>query len=389
MAVANQVVPYARGKGLGGCSMINFMVNTRGAADDYNQWAKLAESEDWSWDIVKTRFKKMERYIQKIPDELKAYANPEPDAYGTNGDLDISVPFEENTTALLDAAFDFGYKKDLNANNGDPIGIGVSAATSFDGMRTTSASAHIVSGTPNLTIMVQSQAIKILFDGTKATGVQINGTKTAYTSKELPLLSGVGPAKELQTLNIDVIRDLPGVGKNLQDHCGVFTSDLIDDSICSRTSFINSKEEIEKTQKQWNEDRSGPLTVHYGSMCTAFLKEPSLYETSEFKSLEEATQNYIRSPTVPSYEIAFNGPVFPPQFVFEDPTTTCFTTAVILMNPQSRGSVTLKSTNPEEPPVVDTAYLTHPYDKIALIEAIRQSRKFLKHRPWANTGKDL
>jgi choline dehydrogenase-like flavoprotein len=198
------------------------------------------------------------------------------------------VPFEEDTTALLDAAYEYRYKKNLNGNDEDPTGISVEAAASYGRIRTISASAHVVSGTPNMTIMVVSRATKILFDGTKATaGVRINGTKTVYASKEvilradaidspkLLLLSDVSPANELQ-VGIIIVHDLPSVGKNLQDHCDVFTSELVDNSICSRSSSINSEEQIQKAQKQWNEDRSGSLTVHYGTVCRAFLQEPSL-----------------------------------------------------------------------------------------------------------------
>ncbi|CAO3670339.1 unnamed protein product [Umbelopsis vinacea] len=187
----------------------------------------------------------------------------EPDAYRTNGLFNIAVPFEEDTTALLDAAYEYRYKKNLNGNDEDPTGISVEAAASYGRIRTISASAHVVSGTPNMTFMVVSRATKILL------------------MPKLLLLSDVSPANELQ-VGMIIVHDLPSVGKNLQDHCDVFTSELVDNSICSRSSSINSEEQIQKAQKQWNEDRSGSLTVHYGTVCRAFLQEPSLkdYGTS-------------------------------------------------------------------------------------------------------------
>lgn len=72
------------------------------------------------------------------------------------------MPFEEDTTALLDAAYEYRYKKNLNGNDEDPTGISVEAAASYGRIRTISASAHVVSGTPNMTFMVVSRATKIL-----------------------------------------------------------------------------------------------------------------------------------------------------------------------------------------------------------------------------------
>jgi choline dehydrogenase-like flavoprotein len=75
--------------------------------------------------------------------------------------------------------------------------------------------------------------------------------------------------------------------------------------------------------------------------------------------------------------------------VFEDPKTSCFTMAVVLLNTQSRGSVTLKSSNPSDPPTVDVGYLTHPYDKKALIAAVRESRRLIKSSPLGKFWKGI
>ncbi|KAH8552859.1 glucose-methanol-choline oxidoreductase [Umbelopsis sp. PMI_123] len=352
-ALDGKVIPYSRGKGFGGCSMINCMVYTRGAVDDYAEWAKIVGT-------VQQRFQK----------NGTSYAELGPEYYRAEGTLNISVGFEENSTALMDAAEEVGWKMNFNLNSGNPIGVGMSAATQHDGMRITSALAHIRPDTPNLTIMSLSQVTKILFEGIKAIGVQVNGDTSLYASKEvilcagavdtpkLLLLSGIGPAKELESLDINVINDIPGIGKTLQDHCGVFITDIVDAAMSSRAPFIHDDALMDEARKQWGKDRTGPLSVHFNSLCAAFLKQEHL-------TLSDATKSYLQRPTIPALEIVFDGPPFPLDHVFEK-GTTCFSRVVILEHPESRGSVTLASKNPSDPPLVDINYLDHPFDRLTI-----------------------
>jgi choline dehydrogenase-like flavoprotein len=286
----------------------------------------------------------------------------------------------------MDAAYELGWEKNLDLNSGNPIGIGASHSTVYDGMRSTSSSAHIKLATPNMTVMVKSQATKIIFEGTTAIGVEINGKTTLHASKEvilcsgaldtpkLLLLSGVGPAKELEALDISIIKDLPGVGKNLQDHCGVFLADVVDSSISSRATFTKDQDLYEEALKQWYTDRTGPLSTHNSGLCLAFLKQDHLYDTPEFKSLSEQAKSYLQRPTVPSIEIAINGPAFPPGYQFGE-NEAGFSVGAMIMRPASRGSVTLNSNNPFDPPIIDPNYMTHPYDRLAFIDGIREARR--------------
>ena len=288
----------------------------------------------------------------------------------------------------MDAAYELGWKKNLDLNSGNPIGIGAAHSTVYDGLRSTSSSAHIQLATPNLTVMVKSQATKILFEGTTAIGVEVNGKTSVHASKEvilcsgaldtpkLLLLSGVGPAKELEALDISVVKDLPGVGKNLQDHCGVFLTDVVDSAISSRAPFTKNQDLYEDALKQWYTDRTGPLSTHNRGLCIAFLKQDHLYDTPEFKSLSEQEKCYLQRPTVPSIEIAFNGPEYPPGYPFGE-NETGFSVGVMAMRPASRGSVTLNSTNPFDPPIIDPNYMTHPYDRLAFIDGIREARRLV------------
>jgi choline dehydrogenase-like flavoprotein len=328
----------------------------------------------------------IEQYADKIGEEHKDYAELGPEYDQSSGTVGVSVHFEDESTELMDAAYELGWKKNLDLNSGNPIGIGASASTVYDGRRSTSSSAHIQLATPNLTVMVKSQATKILFEGTKAIGVEVNGNTSVYASKEiilssgsfdtpkLLLLSGVGPAKELEAHGINIVKDLPGIGKNMQDHCGVFIVDLVDSAMSSRAPFIHNQNLYEDALKQWYEDRTGPLSTHYRALCVAFLKQDHLYDTPEFKSVSEQTKSYLQRPTVPSLEIAFNGPTFPPGYMFGE-NVTCFSAGAMLMHPESRGSVTLKSKNPFDPPIIDPNYLSHTFDRLAFIDGVREARK--------------
>jgi choline dehydrogenase-like flavoprotein len=108
------------------------------------------------------------------------------------------------------------------------------------------------------------------------------------------------------------------------------------------------------------------------------LKQEHLYNTPEFQTLSDATKSKLQRPTIPSIELLFNGPVFPPDSIYEK-STTCFSVLAILVHGESRGSVTLMSANPSDPPAVDPNYMSHPFDRLSLIDAVREARKLIKN----------
>lgn len=151
---------------------------------------------------------------------------------------------------------------------------------------------------------------------------------------------------------------------------------------------MNSPEKMKAAHEQWALDQTGPLSVHFNSICIAFPKHPPLYDSEEFNSLDKFTQDYIRDPAVPAFELAFNGPLVPPTYVFQDTSDSFLSTAAILINPQSRGQITLQSSNPLEPPLIDLAYLTHPFDRLSLITATREAMRFVQTPIMARYRKD-
>lgn len=116
-------------------------------------------------------------------------------------------------------------------------------------------------------------------------------------------MSGIGPSLELSALGIPLVHDLPGVGKNLQDHLAMPMLSRVSSDFSDRWKYDASPELQETARKQWDEDRSGLLAYRHGSIATAFIKLPDLYETSEFKQLDAETQRHLREEAVPHYEL--------------------------------------------------------------------------------------
>lgn len=200
----------------------------------------------------------------------------------------------------------------------------------------------------------------------------------AIDSPKILLLSGIGKAAELEALGIKVVHELPGVGKNLQDHIIAPMSVLVDDALSDRYTFENDPEGIKRAREVWLKDGSGPLSHHHGSLLVGFLKLPALLGSEEFKALDAETREYLSRPSVPLFEMAAGLPMLP--LVFSKVTDKAYLCWVaILLNSQSRGEVTLRSVDPNDAPVINPKYLEHPYDRKALLESIRETMRFQQH----------
>jgi hypothetical protein len=215
-----------RGKALGGSSSINAMVYMRGHPWDYDHWAALG-NDGWSFRDVLPYFRKSE-HNEDFDDEL----------HGRGGPLNVARlrsmnPFQE---IYLEAARQAGFKLINDFNGADQEGIGIHQVTQKDGERWTAARAYLtphLASRSNLTVITGARARRMLFSGKRADGVEFRQgggihvfrarrelilAAGALQSPQLLMLSGIGAGAELQKFDIPVIHDLPGVGKNLQDH---------------------------------------------------------------------------------------------------------------------------------------------------------------------------
>jgi choline dehydrogenase-like flavoprotein len=174
----------------------------------------------------------------------------------------------------------------------------------------------------------------------------------------------------LEALGIPSKIDLPGVGKHLSDHVMAFMSVEVDGSLNDRTTFESNPDLISEAEALWATDHSGAFALQQSVLWGGFLKLPNLHDMPEFTSLPASTQRFLSRPTIPTYEFLLNLPLWPPGATLAK-GNTYLTFAAFLMHPQSQGSVTLRSKDPSEKPVITLNYLTHPYDAAAFRSAIR------------------
>ena len=216
----------ARGKVIGGSGSVNGQVFLRGLPEDYDSWA-AAGNDEWSFINVLPFFRKLETDLD-IRDDFHGGDGPIPVRRVARGQ---GLPVYE---AFLQAALDAGFPYDEDMNNPDTTGAGAVPMNNPGNVRMSAALTYLNPARHRLNLTVKGgvTARQVLFEGNRAVGVEVeSGGETfnvegseivlcagGIASPQLLLLSGVGPANELRDLGIPVVRDLPGVGKNLRDH---------------------------------------------------------------------------------------------------------------------------------------------------------------------------
>lgn len=326
-----------RGKVLGGSHSLNAMIWVRGASEDYDGWAAEG-NPGWAWDDVLPIFKSIENYVGAASD-----------LRGGEGLLDVTdayalVPIQQS---IVDAAVEIGltHNKDYNGHHLD--GISQEQITVRDGSRlsTYRAYVHPIVGHEDLTIETGAWVHRLLLDGERVVGVEYEQdgvlvqvqaadvvlSAGAIDSPRILLRSGMGPAAELEALGIEVVLDVPGVGKNLHDH------------LLSPVIFGTDKREVAppaagvsvtQTHLFWRSDPDLPVPdtqpIHF---------------------------------SVPMYEPWMQGP------------DTGFSLMAGMVTPRSRGSVTLTGADPRDPLAIDLAALADERDLVSLEASLRQCRE--------------
>jgi choline dehydrogenase len=334
-----------RGKVLGGSSAIHAMIHIRGNPRDFDHWNYLG-NEGWSYAEVLPYFNKSEDYIGGASHY-----------HGAGGPLSI-IDLPDPTPvarAFVAAALELGFKggPHWDFNGAEHEGTGFYQFTiTRDGHRASSAVAFLnpAKSRPNLTIVTSAQAVRLLFQEQRAVGVayrqdgeikqaqasrEVIVSAGAYDSPKLLLLSGIGPAAYLQEQGIAVVADLPGVGQNLSDHL--------------RMPVIFKNTTVQ------------PIPI--------VLAEAGLLVHTRPQTAAAA----------PDLQINFNAAVpalVPPSYP-GDPRLT-FNFITILAQPQSRGTVTLRSTDPTAPPVIRHNYLESETDVDVLVHSIHLARRMVR-----------
>lgn len=202
-------------------------------------------------------------------------------------------------------------------------------------------------------------------------------------SPKLLLLSGIGPRTDLEKLNIPVIRDLPGVGKNLQDHCHFPITAVLKDGIREPNTLRPGFETLATARSQFDQNGTGPLSYVNGSYIMGFLKDAALYESEEYKNLDINTREHLMKDTVPTWELSTGLPLLAPPP--PGPPRQYMVSIGVLMNPQSRGTVSLKNTDPRDDALFDPRLMTHPYDRKVLTTAEKRILEYMSTPSVAET----
>ena len=229
-----------RGIGTGGCTNVNGQIYIRGQREDFDAWKALGNT-GWSYDDLLPYFKKLERFemlaeprsgrhLPLMPQKI------DPTYHGVDGPLNVAAIRSVNpmTRVYLEAAQQAGYALNADFNGAEQSGAGVYTFTQRGGKRETAESAYLTpirNTRPNLTVLTNRQVTRVIMDGKRAVGVIANGQEIrgreiilsagSFVSPHLLQLSGIGDAQELKKHGIAVVQNLPGVGKNLQDHLDV------------------------------------------------------------------------------------------------------------------------------------------------------------------------
>jgi choline dehydrogenase len=349
-----------RGKVLGGCSSINAMIYQRGHAAIYDGWA-ASGNRGWSYADVLPYFKKAE-HQERGPSE----------AHGVGGPLNVADLRDPSplSLAFLEAARELGLRVTDDFNAGAQEGFGLYQVTQKNGMRCSAAAAylHPAMQRENLQVVTGALVSRLAFEGAHCTGVvyekdgqvhtalagrEVILSAGAFNSPQILMLSGVGPGAALQALGIPVVKDLPGVGQNLQDHLMCPLSYHATQPIT--LAAAQSEAELIKFQTQ----QKGMLTSNVG-------------EAGGFVKL---------SPSSPVPELQFHfGPAW---FIFHgllNPEGHGFTLLPGLVTPKSRGNVALRSADPRQAPVINPNFLAEEEDLAVLVEGLKLGRKILGAR---------
>ena len=392
-----RILPYYRGKGLGGSSLANFLGYIRGPAGDFETWASMVGDDFYKWENVLERYKEIENLSFEDDNDEKQWVKPVEGAHSTEGPLGLQLfarsQWPRGNDVLMKAAQDFGWPINPDQNSGNAIGLAAVTTTTYKGARTTSATAYLSNVPSNLSIWTNTTAHKILFDDDvggvpQAAGVVLADGREVRAKAEtilslgsidtpkILLLSGIGPKEELEELDIRCRVDLPRVGKDMLDH--VFlplrwgcTSELSD-----KMAYASKEQAVLAARKEWLRSRTGSEAVQALGNLIGFLKlDPKRYSQEELRKLSPEVQRHINRPDTPQFEVFLAGDV-PRQLdrtCGEDAIGMC----VMLMNPQSRGNVTLSSADPHAVPVIDANFLAHPYDRKTFVDGTKELMRFI------------
>lgn len=357
-----------RGKTLGGSSSINAMLYVRGHRWDYDHWAALG-NPGWSYDEVLPFFKRCEHNEQFN------------DAYhGQGGPLNVTYPRHGSPVnqMFLDAAVSCGLPLTPDYNGARQEGAFLYQVTHKNGERCSSAKAYLTPNLqrPNLRIITHAVSARIVLEGRRAVGVayylgaqlrQVRARREvllsggAFGSPQLLMLSGIGPRAELAAQGIPLVHELPGVGRNLQDHIDYVQSWHVPADDRTFGLSMRGAAYIAKGMLEWRRERSGPVTSTYAEAGAFMNSEPGL--------------------PAPDLQLVFA------LALVDDHARKLhlghgFSCHVDVLRPHSRGTVGLASRDVRDMPRIDPAFLSDERDAALLLKGAKMQQRIFESAPF-------
>jgi choline dehydrogenase len=359
-------IEWPRGKVLGGSSSLNGLLYVRGQPRDYDRWRQMG-NEGWAWDDVLPLFKRAENNERGADD-----------FHGNEGPLSVSNMRIQRpiTDAWVAAAQAAGYKFNPDYNGAEQEGVGFFQLTARNGRRCSAAVAYLnpARSRDNLEIITHAQVDRIVVEDGIAKAVtytdragkeqtvrakrEIILCGGAINSPQLLMLSGIGEADQLSEHGIEIKKNLPGVGKNMQDHLQarlVYKTHeaTLNDEV---SSFLGQA----KIGLKYLMFRAGPMTMA-ASLATGFLK----------------TRDHLETPDIQFHVQPLSA---------ENPGKgadkfSAFTMSVCQLRPESKGEIRLKTAKPRDYPKIIPNYLSTKTDRDTIVEGVNIARRIARHAP--------
>lgn len=363
-AISNRRLYIPRGKTLGGCSSTNAMAYVRGNKEDFNEWEALG-NQGWGYEDVLPYFKKSENNEQ--------FGEP---YHGEGGPLNVTLSKQPSVlgAVFVDACTESGIPANTDYNGENQEGASMLQFTIRKNKRHSTAAAFLkpVMRRSNLTVRTQTHVRCILIEDGRAVGVEVMTAHSdterincarevilsagAIQSPHILMLSGIGDPVELSKQGVDIKFPLPGVGKNLQDHVWSGVSGL---ATIETGNALLKPLRMAQALVQHLLLKSGPLG-NSPLEANAFLK------TDESLKRPDIQFHFIPLGIKDDYSTdIYNIKTFSTQ--------SGFSIMAILIRPESRGYVGLRSSKPKDPPVIQPQVLTNPKDRQRLLTGLKKA----------------
>jgi choline dehydrogenase len=369
----NRKIYWPRGKALGGSSTINGMIYVRGNRHDYDRWAQLG-LPGWSYEEVLPAFRKSE-----------AHAERRDDFHGKDGELTVCRARGDNILfdVFVKAGVEAGHAANDDFNGARQEGFGRYDFTIRNGKRWSTSRAFLYPalGRKNLTVRTGALTNRLVTSKGRVTGVEytVKGSSEearvrkevilsagTVNSPQILLLSGIGPADEIEKHGLKVVHELPGVGRNMQDHVDCVLAYECPKPVSLYRDLRADRLAISILQAAFNGTGVATTFPYEGG---AFLKSRPGLEAPDIQAhfmpaLEKTANLHWPNPFKSETAEANHG----------------FSIRVGPVNPESRGTITLRSPNPSDPPVIKANYLSADADRKSLIAGVEMIREVVAQK---------